>query len=108
MLLEKFTRSFVIDISRSLVLWLISRKPKSGYEIISEVEKFTGHTLGPGVIYPLLSKLERKGYIVGDWVEKGKRRIKYYSITNEGKEILNRIRSLFKRPIREVITELLG
>ncbi len=47
------------------VLWLLSRKPMKGSEIISEAQE---QTMGwwrpsPGTVYPLLSALEKAGFI---------------------------------------------
>lgn len=47
------------------VLWLLSQKPMKGSEIIEEVQK---QTMGwwrpsPGTVYPLLTALEKKGFI---------------------------------------------
>lgn len=47
------------------VLWLLSRKPMKGSEIISEASE---QTMGwwkpsPGTVYPLLSSMEKDGFI---------------------------------------------
>jgi PadR family transcriptional regulator, regulatory protein PadR len=40
-------------------------------------------------LYPLLYRLEKRGWIQGRWVEKaGQRRRRYYRLTTEGRKIL--------------------
>jgi DNA-binding PadR family transcriptional regulator len=44
---------------------------------------------------------------VGEWIEFRGRRIKRYSLTEKGDELLRRVREFFRRPVRELITYLL-
>jgi DNA-binding PadR family transcriptional regulator len=40
-------------------------------------------------LYPLLYRLEKRGWIQGRWVEKeGQRRRRYYKLTAEGRKVL--------------------
>ena len=40
-------------------------------------------------LYPLLYRLEERGWIVGKWVEKaGERRRRFYRLTAEGRRVL--------------------
>jgi DNA-binding PadR family transcriptional regulator len=50
---------------------------------------------GPSKIYPILHDLEEAGLIEGTWGSQGKRKIKYYEITDEGIQTLNRIKNVF-------------
>jgi DNA-binding PadR family transcriptional regulator len=73
---------------RYRVLKLLSEKPMSGSEIMSEIERETeGHWRpSPGSIYPLLSWLQDKGYIKeADGEEAG---VKRYALTETGKAFL--------------------
>ncbi|KPV63992.1 MAG: hypothetical protein AOA65_1118 [Candidatus Bathyarchaeota archaeon BA1] len=44
---------------------------------------------------------------MSEWVKNGKRNIKYYSLTSKGEDLLNKVRDLFNKPIKEVIADLL-
>jgi DNA-binding PadR family transcriptional regulator len=45
-------------------------------------------------LYPLLYRLEKRGWIQGRWVEKaGQRRRRYYKLTRDGKKVLAAQRS---------------
>jgi len=101
-------RATVRGFSRSIILWLVSQKPMSGYTIVKEMKRLTGQNFHPGVVYPLLYELEKRKLIVGKWTQSGRRRIKHYSITNKGTKLLNHLRQLFEMPVKEVLKDLIG
>jgi PadR family transcriptional regulator PadR len=101
-------KATIRGLRRSIILWLTNQEPRSGYGIMKEMKRLTGHDFHPGVIYPLLYELERKGFIDGRWTTERRRRIKYYSTTEKGRELLDRMRKLFEMPIREALKDLLG
>ena len=80
----------------------------SGYSITKEMMKLTERRLTSGVIYPLLYDLEEKGFIIGRWVEKGRRKIKYYSITEEGLKMLESLKNVLRRPMKSILKSILG
>ena len=71
-----------------LILKLIEEKDMYGYEMIETLQKRSDNTfsLKAGTLYPLLSKLEEKGFIecYEKTAETGRVR-KYYKITSKGK-----------------------
>ena len=105
---EDLIRATIRGLSRSIILWLVSQKPTSGYRITKELKRLTGRSFHPGVVYPLLYKLEEKRLINGEWLQSGRRRIKQYSITEEGTKLINQIQKLFEMPIRDVFKDFLG
>jgi DNA-binding PadR family transcriptional regulator len=105
---EGLIRAVIRGTSRALLLWILDRKHASGYELTKELERLTGHEQSVGVVYPLLYEFEERGLITGEWEQRGKRRrIKTYSITDLGRNMLNNIRELLEMPVREVINDLL-
>ena len=104
---RELIKTTVTSLSRGIILWLINQKPMSGYGIVKELERSTGQHLTSGLIYPLLYELEKDGFIAGEWTQKGRRRTKYYSITPNGTELLNRLRVLFEMPMREALKEFI-
>ena len=105
---ENIVEAFIRGFSKPLILWLICLKPMHGYNLIKEFKNVTGKRLKPAVIYPFLHTLEEKGFIVGTWMTRGKRRIKSYSVTKKGKKLLVSVKNRFKLPIREIILDLLS
>jgi len=74
-----------------MILSLIEDRPRHGYEISKLIEQRSGGTVRFYVasLYPLLYRLEKRGWIKGRWVEKaGQRRRRYYRLTVEGRVVL--------------------
>ena len=74
-----------------LILSLVEARPRHGYEISKLIEARSEGTLRFNVasLYPLLYRLEKRGWIQGRWVEKaGQRRRRYYRLTRDGKKVL--------------------
>ena len=74
-----------------LVLSLVEDRARHGYEIGKLIETRSGGTLcfQAASLYPLLYRLEARGWIQGRWVEKpNQRRRRYYRLTAEGREVL--------------------
>lgn len=85
-----------------------------GYEIIQTIDKTTKGRWVPkaGTIYPILRRLEGKGYVRSEWSSKstGPSR-RYYRITPEGKEAAKKIFTEWKKLMsgfREFLVDLLG
>jgi PadR family transcriptional regulator, regulatory protein PadR len=74
-----------------LILSLVEARPRHGYEISKLIEQRSGGAVRFHVasLYPMLYRLERRGWIQGRWVEKsGQRRRRYYRVTSHGRRIL--------------------
>ncbi len=85
------------------ILSLLERGAMHGYEIAKRVEQETGGILKFDVasLYPLLYRMEKRGWVVASWQESdaGRRR-RCYKLTREGKKQLvplrNQWRSFFE------------
>jgi PadR family transcriptional regulator PadR len=74
-----------------LILSLLETQARHGYEISKLIEQRSGGTVKFRVasLYPLLYRLEQRGWIDGRWVEKaGQRRRRYYHLTEAGERML--------------------
>ena len=74
-----------------LVLSLLEDQARHGYDISKLIEMRSGGVLRFHVtsLYPLLYRLEERGWVAGRWVEKAEqRRRRYYSLTAEGRKVL--------------------
>ncbi len=83
------------------VLHHASEKPLYGYWMIAELRRH-GYEIGPGTMYPLLHRLERKGYLRSKQERSGSRYRKIYRITPSGRRAL----SLARRRVRELFGEM--
>ncbi|MEJ2204494.1 MAG: PadR family transcriptional regulator [Gemmatimonadota bacterium] len=70
-----------------LVLAILSEGESYGYAIIKRVDELSGGKLQwtDGMLYPVLHRLERNGFVEAQWgrSESGRRR-KYYRLTDRG------------------------
>ena len=74
-----------------LVLALVEERPRHGYDIGKLIEQRSGGSLTFAIasLYPLLYRLEKRGWIEGRWTEKaGQRRRRLYRLTAEGRKVL--------------------
>lgn len=74
-----------------LILSLVESRPRHGYDLCQLIEKRSGGTLRfkAASMYPLLYRLEHRGWIAGRWVEaSGQRRRRFYRLTPEGRRVL--------------------
>jgi transcriptional regulator len=74
-----------------LILSLVEARPRHGYELSQLIEQRSGGAVRFYVasLYPLLYRLENRGWIQGRWVEKnGQRRRRYYRLTAQGRRVL--------------------
>jgi DNA-binding PadR family transcriptional regulator len=99
--------SFLQGLDRPLVLYLIQKKPKHGYELKTEIKRLTSRKLKPSSLYPLLCWLESKSYVVGEWVKNGQRNLRRYPLTAEGK-LLRKGSSLLNRPLKHLLDDLIN
>lgn len=88
---QMFDRELKKGSAELMILSLVEARPRHGYEISKLIE-----TRSEGVVrfnvaslYPLLYRLEQRGWIKGRWVEEeGQRRRRFYRLTPEGKKVL--------------------
>jgi len=96
MLHKRLDRELKKGSAELLILSLVEPRPRHGYEISKLIESRSNGALSFNVasLYPLLYRLEKRGWIQGKWVEKaGQRRRRYYKLTAEGKKVLKAQRS---------------
>jgi PadR family transcriptional regulator, regulatory protein PadR len=94
---KKMMRGIMRGVGKIMILWLISKKRQHGYEIMTQIHESSpySHKMpSASMIYPVLHTLEKKGLIKGTWEHHGKKKVKYYQITEEGEGSLDRIRKL--------------
>ena len=105
-----FDRELKKGSAELLILSLVEARPRHGYEISKLIEARSGGALSFHVasLYPLLYRLERRGWIKGRWVEKaGQRRRRYYQLTPDGRKVLAAQRTKW-RSFVEAINRITG
>ena len=92
-----------------LVLALLEHEARHGYELSKLITaRSRGElTFNVASLYPLLYRLERRGWVQGKWVEKaGQRRRRYYALTALGRKVLRTQRESwadFVEAVRRVV-----
>src|SRR5579862_5944738 len=78
-----------------LVLHLLAEQPDHGLGVMQRIQALCEGLLAvnTNTIYPLLRRLEERGFIVGQWEHPTKRSRRYYRITDEGTRRLERIKT---------------
>lgn len=82
-----------------LILSLVEARPRHGYELSKLIEQRSQGAVRFNVasLYPLLYRLEKRGWIQGRWVEKaGQRRRRFYRLTPAGKLVLKAQRETWR------------
>ncbi|MBD8524269.1 PadR family transcriptional regulator [Pseudomarimonas arenosa] len=82
-----------------IVLSIVEGRARHGYEISKLIEQRSGGRLSFHIasLYPLLYRLEERGWLHGRWVEKpGERRRRFYELTPLGKQVLARQRDTWR------------
>jgi len=89
--------------SEVLILSILEGRPRHGYEIAKLIEQRSGGLVDFHVasLYPMLYRLERRGWIEGKWIEKsGQRRRRFYKLTALGRKTLPAQRRSWRELIR--------
>jgi DNA-binding PadR family transcriptional regulator len=79
----------------ALVLHLLTRGPEHGYGLLQRIDAICSDLIAvnTNTIYPLLRRLEERGFIAGEWDHPIKRSRRLYRITPAGRERLERIKT---------------
>ena len=72
-----------------IILQYLEHESMHGYQLITKIRKSFGIYFGPSTVYPLLSHLEKKGYVKSVWNMDSERPRKVYTLTTDGKAVLN-------------------
>ena len=88
-----------------LILSAIEARPRHGYDIARHIEQRSkgAVTFHAASLYPLLYRLEQRGWISGRWAERpGERRRRMYKLTPAGRKVLAQQRSLWRAFVRAI------
>jgi transcriptional regulator len=83
-----------------LILKILALEPMHGWAIGERMKQMSKDVLrvGPGSLYPALHKLQQSGWIRAEWsFNEAGRRVKFYSITTQGRKRLRQETSDWKR-----------
>ncbi len=96
---DKYESQMKKGVLDMLVLKLLEKEEKYGYQIINELKEMSNSRflLKEGTLYPILYRLEDDKFVESKWSEAVGKKVprKYYVITKEGREALREIQALW-------------
>ena len=84
----RVAKDLVAASATPMVLGILAEGDSYGYAILRRINELSGGELDwtEGLLYPLLHRLERLGYVEAYWQSvTGERKRKYYRITDDGR-----------------------
>ena len=102
---QMFDRELKKGSAELMILSLVEARPRHGYEISKLIEARSRGVVRFNVasLYPLLYRLEERGWIKGRWVEAaGQRRRRFYRITAAGRKELSAQRRTWLEFVRAI------
>jgi PadR family transcriptional regulator, regulatory protein PadR len=89
-----------------LILHLLSKGPDHGYGLMERIDRMTGSVMpvNPNTMYPLLRRLEERGFVIGTWEHPDRRSRRIYRITRAGLERYEQIK-IRTRPHLDALIE---
>ncbi len=89
-------------ILKLFILKQLAKRGMSGYDLMKECEEMLGYKPSAGSIYPLLRKMEEKGWIKGE--RKGRKVV--YSILPKGKKFIEELHTIKEEFYRRMYSHL--
>ena len=95
----ELSKDLVAASATPLVLSILKEGDSYGYAIIKRVRELSDEEMSwtDGMLYPVLHRLEKQGYIRSYWQKSqtGRKR-KYYSLTGEGGDVLENLKAQWR------------
>ena len=91
-----------------IVLQLLVEKPRYGNELMSLISQKTAQQwiANPGAVYPLMTELENRGLVEGQWEDPRKRTVRIYHVTAKGEREMERVSAIVLPKLDEAIEVL--
>jgi len=89
------SKALVAASTKPMIFSILTGGENYGYQIIQKVKELSGGKLewSDGMLYPVLHRLEKDGFIRSKWkMSNGGRLRKYYMLTEKGREELEKER----------------
>jgi len=88
-----------------LILRTLSHGPLHGYAIVKRIKEASreGLQIEDGSLYPALNRMLVKGWLAAEWgVSENNRKARFYQLTPEGREQLEKEAGEFDRLVRAI------
>jgi len=99
------TREILLGFWKVHILHHAAERPIIGQWVLTELRRH-GYDISPGTLYPLLKRLERNGWLRSETaVGEGKRRRRYYHLTQRGATVLAVLRDTVIELHQEIVEQ---
>jgi transcriptional regulator len=102
------SKALVAASTKPMILSILLSGENYGYQIIQSVKRISGGHLewSDGMLYPVLHRLEKDGFIRAAWKKSEESRLrKYYKITADGRKELEKERQQWMN-VHEALSKL--
>ncbi|MBN1589962.1 MAG: helix-turn-helix transcriptional regulator [Pirellulales bacterium] len=110
MTVKRTNPDYLNGVPELLILELLSRRPRYGYELVQAIREATGAELefGEGCIYPILHRLETQGLLGSRHENVGGRNRVVYRVTKKGHKRFDESVANWRRIVETVNQVLQG
>ena len=102
--MKALNREILLSFWKVHILHHAGEEPIHGQWILAELRRH-GYDISPGTLYPLLSRMERHGWLGGRKRGAGARARKDYRLTPAGRKVLALVRTQLEEMYAEVAAE---
>jgi DNA-binding PadR family transcriptional regulator len=102
---KEVSREILLAFWKVHILHHASEEPLHGQWLLKELSHH-GYEISPGTLYPLLARMERLDWLKSKSAKRGGPRArKDYTLTTEGKKVLEHVRGQIQELYEEVVVE---
>jgi PadR family transcriptional regulator, regulatory protein PadR len=105
--MKNYTQQLERGLFGLYILWKASDQQISGTDLL-ELEQNHGHIISAGRLYPALHDLTRRGYLIMEEVNEHGKIHKYYETTDNGRELLKKVRDELGEPMKDFLNGWIG
>jgi DNA-binding PadR family transcriptional regulator len=103
--MKEAEREILLSFWKVHILHHAGEEPIHGHWMLNELRRH-GYTISPGTLYPLLQRMERRGWLKGKANRRGGRRArKDYRLTAKGRKVLQLVCVQIEELHEEVVVE---
>lgn len=104
-IMKEVEREILLSFWKVHILYHAEKEPIIGQWVIRELRRH-GYEVSPGTLYPILARMERRGWLIGNVDPSGGLRARReYTLTDKGRGILALLRVQVQELYREVVLD---
>lgn len=96
--IDEVVSGLILELRRGTLILLVLnqlQEPKYGYNLVKELQEH-GIPIEANTLYPLMRRLETQGLLASEWDTAEAKPRKYYKITRDGEQVLQKVKENWK------------